>query len=83
MYARCEDNGAKAPKIAGRSRPQKVADVTIGCIRKNRADALVNTPPIRPLVVLANIAPSITPRLMRLFGYNHTFEKAIEIDSRR
>jgi short-subunit dehydrogenase len=83
MYARWEDNGAKAPKIAGRSTPQKVAEVTIACIRKNRAEALVNTPPLRPLVVLANIAPRITPAAMRLFGYTRTFEKAIEIDSRR
>ena len=83
MYARWEDNGARAPKIAGRSTPQKVAEVTIGCIRKNRAEALVNTPPLRPLVVLANIAPRITPGVMRLFGYTRTFEKAIEIDSRR
>ena len=57
--------------------------VTIGCIRKNRAEALVNTPPLRPLVVLANIAPRITPGVMRLFGYTRTFERAIEIDSRR
>jgi hypothetical protein len=34
--------------------------VVISCIRKNRSEVLVNTPPIRPVVVLANIAPRHT-----------------------
>ncbi len=82
MYARWENEGARAPKIAGRSTPEKVAEVVIKCILKNRSELLVNTPPIRPLVVLANIAPRITPLAMKLFGYSRTFERAIEIDSR-
>jgi short-subunit dehydrogenase len=81
MYARWEDRGVQAPKVAGRSSPAKVADVVISCIRKNRAEVLVNTPPIRPLVVLANIAPRSTPRFMKLFGYAGTFERVIEIDA--
>jgi short-subunit dehydrogenase len=81
MYARWEEQGAKAPKIAGRSSPEKVASVVISCIRKNRAEVLVNTPPVRPLVVLANIAPGLTPRLMKIFGYTRTFERATEIES--
>ncbi len=82
MYARWEDEGAGAPKIAGRSTPEKVAEVVIKCIHKNRSEVLVNTPPIRPLVVLANIAPRITPRAMKLFGYTGTFERAIDIAGR-
>ena len=82
MYARWEDEGAKAPRISGRSTPEKVAEVVITCIRKNRSEVLVNTPPMRPLVVLANIAPRITPRMMKLFGYTRTFERATEVAGR-
>lgn len=81
MYTRWEDGGAKAPKIAGRSSPEKVAEVVISCIRKNRAEVMINTPPVRPLVVMLNIAPSLTPRVMKLFGYTRTFERATKIVS--
>ena len=78
MYARWEDNGIKARKIAGRSSPRKVADVVVSCIHKNRGEVLVNTPPIRPLIVLANIAPRHTPALMKLFGYTSVFRRVAD-----
>jgi short-subunit dehydrogenase len=78
MYARWEGDGFKAPKIAGRSTPEKVAKVVVRCIQKDTAEVIVNTPPIRPLVVLANIAPGVTPTLMRLFGYTGVFRKVAE-----
>ncbi|MGB0111876.1 MAG: SDR family oxidoreductase [Ilumatobacteraceae bacterium] len=77
MYDRWEASGVKAPRIAGSSSPQKVASVAIACIRTDRAEATVNTPPIRPLIVLANIAPSIVPFILRRFGYAETFEQVI------
>ena len=81
MYARWEDQGAKAPKMVGRATPDKVARVVVRCIQKNRGEALVNTPPIRPLVVLFEIAPRIVPRTMKLLGYRRTFEKVTELAS--
>jgi len=77
MYDRWENQGIRAPKIAGTSKPEKVASVTVSCIENDRAEVLVNTPPIRPLVVLANIAPGIVPRLMKAFGYSGVFERVI------
>jgi short-subunit dehydrogenase len=79
MYARWEEKGAKAPKIVGRSSPEKVANAVVKCIERNRGEVLVNTPPIRPLVVLVNMAPSTMPRLMKLFGYTRTFRRVTEI----
>jgi short-subunit dehydrogenase len=78
MYARWEDNGVTAPKVAGRSTPEKVAKVVIGCITKNKAEVVVNTPPIRPLIVLTNIAPGITPTLMKVFGYSKVFRRVAD-----
>jgi short-subunit dehydrogenase len=77
MYDRWEQRGIRAPKLAGSSKPEKVAAVTVDCIRRNRAEVIVNTPPVRPLVVLANVLPSATPKLLRWFGYTGTFEKVI------
>ena len=82
MYWRWEEAGVKAPKIVGRSSPQKVADVVVSCIRKNRGEVLVNTPPVRPLVVLSNIAPSVAPGVMKLFGYTRVFRRTADLDER-
>jgi short-subunit dehydrogenase len=80
MYDRWEAKGIKAPRIAGTSKPEKVASVTVSCIVKDRAEVIVNTPPVRPLVVLANIAPGIVPRLMKLFGYSGVFERVMDAE---
>ncbi len=78
MYDRWEKGGIKAPKIAGSCKPEKVASVVVDCITKDRAEVLVNTPPIRPLVVLANIAPGIVPAIMKRVGYSRVFERAAD-----
>lgn len=78
MAHRWVEGGVRAPRIAGSSKPAKVAAVTVSCIKKNRSEVLVNTPPIRPLIVLANIAPGITPFLLRKLGYSGTFERIMD-----
>jgi short-subunit dehydrogenase len=83
MYDRWERAGAKAPWFVGRSTPQKVAKVVVSCIRRDRAEVLVNFPPLRPLVALVNAVPAIEPTLMGLFGYTRLFERAAEIERRR
>lgn len=80
MYARWADRGVKAWKISGSSSPVKVAEVVVGCIRKNRSEVLVNTPPVRPLVVLANVTPRAVPRIMRMMGYTRTFRRVADLD---
>lgn len=79
MYARWEDRGVRAAKICGRSSPEKVADVVVSCIRRNRSEVLVNTPPVRPVVVLANIVPRAVPRVMEWLRYTSTFRRVAEI----
>jgi len=82
MYARWEDEGVSAPKMVGRATPTKVADVVVSCIQKNRGEVLVNTPPIRPITVLANIAPRMMPATMKLLGYTRTFERTADLSSK-
>ncbi len=80
MYDRWEAQGIKAPRIAGSSKPEKVASVTVSCIKKDRAEVIVNTPPVRPLVVLTNVFPGIAPMLLRRLGYAGVFERVIEAE---
>lgn len=79
MYDRWEQQGIKGPKIAGSCSPEKVASVTVHCIKNNKAEVIVNTPPVRPLIVLANIAPGIVPKMMALVGYTKTFRRVAEL----
>ena len=75
MYARW---GISAPKIAGSASPEKVAAVVLKCIRKDKAEVIVNTPPVRPLVVMHNMFPKLTPSLLKAFGYSGVFEKVAD-----
>jgi short-subunit dehydrogenase len=81
IYDRWDKNGIHAPKIAGTSKPEKVAKVVVRCITHNKAEVLVNTPPIRPLVVLANTAPSIVPWMLHRLGYSKVFERVMAADA--
>ncbi len=59
--------------------PQKVATVVLDCISKNRAEVIVNTPPIRPLIVLGEHVPVDHPvAASQRFGYTGTFERVID-----
>ena len=82
MYARWEDAGVKAPRLVGRSTPDKVAQVVVRSIHENRGESLVNTPPVRPLIVLVNMAPRVMPRMMKLLGYTRTFERVADLADR-
>jgi short-subunit dehydrogenase len=81
MYDRWDKNGIRAPKIAGTSKPEKVAQVVVQCIKRNRAEVTVNTPPVRPLIVLANIAPSIVPWMLYRLGYSKVFERVMDAEA--
>jgi short-subunit dehydrogenase len=77
MYDRWEQQGVHAPRIAGSSTPEKVAAVTVDCIKRDRSEVLVNTPPVRPLVVIGNMFPKLIPTILRRFGYTKSFEQVI------
>lgn len=50
----------KAPGSFGTSPPNYVARAVINAIKKNKSDIIVNSKPIRPMLVLQSIAPSLT-----------------------
>jgi short-subunit dehydrogenase len=79
MYDRWAQQGVKAPKITGVAKLDKVVRASVKAIEKNRAEILINTPPIRPLVVLGSAAPGIVPKLFRVFGYRRVLEEAANL----
>jgi short-subunit dehydrogenase len=83
MYHRWAEQGAKGPRIGGTCSPDKVAKVTVRCIERNTLEATVNTPPLRPLIVLGAIAPSLSPRILHWMGYAKTFAKVADIEADR
>lgn len=80
MYARWS---VRAPRIAGSARPEKVATVVRRCIVANKAEVIVNTPPLRPLVLLHNAAPRVTPAVLKVFGYSGVFQEVADDSVRR
>ena len=55
-----KNTSLKAPKSFGTSPPHYVAKAVIKAIKKNKSDIIVNIKPIRPLLLLQSIAPSLT-----------------------
>jgi short-subunit dehydrogenase len=80
MFARYEQRGVRGLKTSRRSAPDKVAEVVVSSIRKNRGEVLVNGATARPVTVLANIAPGILPQILRLTGYTRAFERVADVD---
>jgi short-subunit dehydrogenase len=78
MYARWEAKGIKSPLIAGTAKPEQVSKAVLRCIKKSKVEATVNTPPVRPLIIFANIAPSLVAPLLEKIGYSKVFERAAE-----
>jgi short-subunit dehydrogenase len=81
MYARWEDHGVRSGRLAGTCTPQHVVAATLRCIRRNRAEATINTPPVRPFIVLASIAPGLAPMLFERVGFTATLRRAAELDA--
>jgi short-subunit dehydrogenase len=79
MYDRWERQGVRSGRLAGRAKLNKVVDAVVNSIERNRSETLVNTPPIKPLVVLGTVAPSLTPRLFRAVGFRSTLERAMAL----
>ena len=60
--------GIKAPPSIGTSSPEKVAKAVLTAITKNKLEVIVNPTPIRPLLLLQSLFPSIAPWLTQKTG---------------
>ncbi len=78
MYSRWEEAGIRAGKLAGTCTPEQVVKATLRCITKDRPEATINTPPVRPLIVVGSIAPRAVGPLFKLVGFTKTLERTAD-----
>jgi hypothetical protein len=76
MYAVHEAGGAVAPRMAGRATPEKVANAVVRAITHDRPEIMVNSAPMRPLVLLMTAFPSLHAPLVKSLGLRRWGERA-------
>jgi short-subunit dehydrogenase len=81
MYDRWEHEGVSAPRIVGKCSPEAVAKATIRAITRDKAEIIVNSPPLRPLIAWFNIAPNSAPRVFNALGYTKMLKRAGELET--
>lgn len=80
MYARYQAHGLRrAPLLVGTTTPRKVASAVLRAIREDRAQIMVNSPPVRPTAVLQAAAPQAMPRLLKQVGLTSMVARAAEM----
>ncbi|MBI4270760.1 MAG: SDR family NAD(P)-dependent oxidoreductase [Candidatus Rokubacteria bacterium] len=65
MFAR---SGLAPSPMIGSCTPQEVAAAVVRAVRRDEPEVFVNSRPMRPLLVVAAVAPRIAERLMRAIG---------------
>lgn len=76
MFARMEAEGARAPGLTGVTTPAHVAAAVVDAIKRRRAEVIVNATPVRPLLALATLAPSLSEHVLALSGVTDVMRKA-------
>lgn len=79
MYSRWEAAGIRSSRLAGTCTPEQVVKATLRCIERNRPEATINTPPVRPLIVLGNIAPRVVGPLFGVVGFTKTLRRTADL----
>ena len=79
MYADAvEETGVEAPARVGRATPDAVARAVVDAVREDRPEVLVNSSPVRPLLVLTEASPRAGEWVGRKLGLFEAFERGIE-----
>jgi short-subunit dehydrogenase len=79
MYSRWEAQGVRSGRLAGTCTPEQVVKQTLRCIERNRVEVTINTPPVRPLIVLGNIAPRVVGPLFGAVGFTKTLRRSADL----
>ena len=79
MYSRWEERGVRSGRLAGTCTPEQVVKATLRSIERNRPEVTINTPPVRPLIVLGNVAPRVIGPLFELVGFAKTLRRTADL----
>jgi short-subunit dehydrogenase len=77
------DAGVPPPRFLGVSSPENVARNVVKAIRNDIAEVLVNPGPIRLLMALAELFPSLPQYVIRRSGLSEWYEKIAMVRSRQ
>jgi short-subunit dehydrogenase len=81
MFARFEDQ-LSAPRMIGTVAPEAVGEAVVRAVRRNLPEVIVNSRPIRPLVLLNAGAPRLASRLGRLRPLREFGERMAKVRGR-
>ena len=83
IYAKLKArSGCSAPALLGTSRPETVARAVIRAIERDRPEIIVNPVPVRPLLALSALLPSIGEWVTNQIGTNAFFRRVVEAEKR-
>lgn len=63
-------DGVEPPKMLGTSSPQDVADAVVQAVLEDRHEIIVNPGPMRPMLALGQLSPSLANRIVEWMGVN-------------
>lgn len=75
--------GCSAPVLLGASPPEKVARAVIRAIERDLPEIIVNPLPVRPLLALSALLPSVGEWAINQTGTNDFFRRVVEAGKRR
>jgi short-subunit dehydrogenase len=75
MYQRMVDEGFASNRIMGSTTLDKVTAAVLRAIQKDVPEIVVNNPPMRPLLVLAQVAPRLSERMAPRVGLTELFRR--------
>lgn len=73
-----EKTHCDAPALLGTSPPQKVARAVVRCIENDVPEIIVNPLPVKPLLSLCIIWPSLAAWIIDKIGTNRFFKRAVD-----
>jgi short-subunit dehydrogenase len=84
IYARLKANsGCEAPALLAGCRPEKVAQAVLRSIQRDVPEIIVNRYPLRPILALATLSPSLGNWVSARLGVNDFFRRVVEAERRR
>jgi len=84
IYARLKQkSGCSAPVVLGTSSPEKVARAVLHAIQRNIAEIIVNPVPVRPLLAIINLSPSLGEWLIDKMGTNGFFQRVVQATQKK
>lgn len=72
-----EKSGCSAPAILGTSKPESVANAVLRAIERDRPEILVNPIPVRPLLALTAMFPTIGEWAIKMTGGHEFFREVV------